>query len=169
MRSRRQIGKAQSFAGEPVARVHQPADVSEMIAQIVTRYPQRLGVRRPAALLLRHMPLEDALIEQRAADLGMELVVKPRRQSSHFDALDRGCRQQPIVIAIRAGMCLLDIFGNNRSTGHGRLAVDHEDRNFAGWIEQQKFLTALPEPLLRQPGLDTIFAEDQADIARMRT
>ena len=50
MRGRGEIGQAQPVAGEPVARAHQPADIGQMIADIVARRAQRLGVGRAAAL-----------------------------------------------------------------------------------------------------------------------
>ena len=52
MRRRGKVGEAQPVAGEPVARAHQPADIGQMIADIVAGGAQRLGIGRAAALFL---------------------------------------------------------------------------------------------------------------------
>src|SRR5450759_2964844 len=85
MRRRGKVGQAQPVAGEPVACAHQPADIGQMIADIVAGGAHRPGIGRPAALFHRHMPLEYALADQRAADFRMEFVVEPARQPAHLD------------------------------------------------------------------------------------
>src|SRR5664280_1865640 len=67
MRRRGKVGQAQPVAGEPVAGAHQPADIGQMIADIVAGGAHCPGIGRPAALFHRHMPLEYALADQRAA------------------------------------------------------------------------------------------------------
>jgi hypothetical protein len=86
MRGGGQIRERQTIAREPVARAHQPADISQMVSDILARGAHRFGIRRAAALLARHMAFVDALQHQRAADFLVELVVEPAREPPHFDA-----------------------------------------------------------------------------------
>ena len=84
MCGRGKIGQAQSIAGQPIARPDQPADIADMIADIVARGAQGFGIRRPAALVLRHMAFKDPLGHQRPAYFCVEFVIKPVRQPAHF-------------------------------------------------------------------------------------
>ena len=52
--------------------------------------------------------------------------------------------------------------------GYRRVALGHQDRRGAGRIEQQKCLAPLPAALFDQPQVEPVFAEDQANEARMR-
>ena len=86
MGSRCKISQGQSVARQPVARLHEPADIGKMIADIMARGAQRLGIGRSATLFLGHMALEDPLVDERATDLGVKFVVEPVRQTPHLDA-----------------------------------------------------------------------------------
>ena len=53
--------------------------------------------------------------------------------------------------------------------GIARPAFGDQHRRGAGGIERQKRLAPLPDPLFHQPQIEAVFAERQADEARMRT
>ena len=85
MRSGGKIGQAQPVSSEPITRAHEPADIRQMIADILAGGAQRFGAGRTATLFLRHMALECPFVNQRPADLRMEFIVEPVGQSAHLD------------------------------------------------------------------------------------
>src|SRR4249919_1281833 len=86
MGSRSKISQGQSVARQPVARLHEPADIGKMIADIMARGAQRLGIGRAAPLFLGHMALEDPLVDERTTDLDVKFVVEPVRQAPYLRA-----------------------------------------------------------------------------------
>ena len=77
-------------------------------------------------------------------------------------------RQQPPLAHLGA-MGLVEIFGDDAGAGNRRQALGDQHRRGARGIERQKRLAPLPGPLLHQPQIEAVFAERQADEARMRT
>ena len=66
-------------------------------------------------------------------------------------------------------MRLIDIFGDDGGAGNRRPAFVDQHRRGAGGIERQERLAPLPGPLLHQAQIEAVFAQHQADEARMRT
>src|SRR6266851_5158765 len=60
------------------------------------------------------------------------------------------------------------IIGDDSGAGNRRLAFRYQYRRGAGRVQRKKRLTALPGPLFGQPQIEAVFAERQADEARMR-
>src|SRR6516164_11076723 len=97
MRRRREVRIAQTLAGKPVARAHQPADIGEMIADIDERRTDRARIRRAAAVSLADIALERALHDQGAAHLAEEFVVEPAQQAADLDPAANVGRQQAMT------------------------------------------------------------------------
>ena len=53
--------------------------------------------------------------------------------------------------------------------GIGGTALGDQDRRGGRGIEREKRLAPFPGPLFHQPQVEAVFAEDQANEARMRT
>jgi hypothetical protein len=83
-----------------------------MIADIVARGAQRLGIGRSAALFLGHMALEDPLVHERATNLRMKFVVEPVCQAPHLDA-PPGLWGQQALLTILGLMGFLDVLGDD--------------------------------------------------------
>src|SRR5215475_9969395 len=127
MRSRCKVSQGQSVSGQPVARLHEPADIAEMIANIVARRAQRLGIGRTAALLLGHMTLEDSLVHEGATDLGVKFVVEPVCQAPHLDATP-GLGRQQAILTVLGLMGLLDIFSDDSGTWNRWFTLGDQNR-----------------------------------------
>ena len=66
-------------------------------------------------------------------------------------------------------MGLVEIFGDHAGAGNRRVALGDQHRRGAGRIERQKRVAPLPGALFHQPQIEAVFAERQADEARLRT
>src|SRR5450759_2774004 len=66
-------------------------------------------------------------------------------------------------------MALIKIFGDDAGTGNRGPAFRYQHRRGARGVQRKKCLAALPHPLFHQPQIKAVFAERQADEARMRT
>jgi hypothetical protein len=85
MRSCGEIGQGQPVSGEPIARAYEPADIRQMIADILAGGAQRFGAGWTATLFLRHMALECPFVNQRPTDLRIKFIVEPVGQAAHLD------------------------------------------------------------------------------------
>src|SRR5216684_7369444 len=157
----------QMVAGQKIPRLRQPADIGQMIAHICLGRTNHIRRRRAAAIFLAHETLVDALGDQGVGDLLEKLLVEPRHQPAHLDALTHRRWQQPPFIHPRA-MGFIKIFGYDSGAGDRRLAFRYQHRCGARGVQRKKRLTALPGPLFGQPQFEAVFAERQADEARMR-
>ncbi len=101
VRGGREVRVGEPLAREPVARLHEPADVGQMIADIAQRRTDRVGIGRAAAVRLAHLALEHALGGEGAADLGEELVAEPRHQPPHLDPRMQLARQEAVLAELR--------------------------------------------------------------------
>src|SRR5262245_32345956 len=135
-----------------------------MIADIVASCAQRISVRRAAALFLRHVALKRAFMYQRAADLGVELVVEPVCKPPHLDAAPRRLRQQTVLSTLRMGF--FDIFRDHCCARNWRLSFGDEHRQLSSGVELQKFFPALPKPFFHKAGGNTVLTENQAYVPR---
>src|SRR5690348_15529660 len=147
MRGRSQVGQTEAVAGEPIPGPHQPADIGQMIADIVTRGPQSICVWRSTALILRHMAFERPFGHQGAAHLAVELVVEPAGEPTDLDPLRGTLRQETVLRLIRLAVreCLFDVFRNDAGTRNWRFSFVHQYGELTGGVEQQEFLATLPE------------------------
>ena len=62
---------------------------------------------------------------------------------------------------------LVQPFGDDPGAGNDVAVVGRQQRGLPGGIEQQEFAPAFVDPFLDQFSLDAIFAEGQANEARM--
>ena len=138
-----------------------------MIADVVARRTDHLGVGRAAAGAHRHVALVEPLHGERARHLGEELVVEPAHQPAHLDPRARLARQQPLVAEL-AAPGLVEILGDDGGARNRRMAFLHQHRRGAGRVEHQELLAALPHPLLDRARGKAVLAERQAHEARMR-
>src|SRR5690349_3318289 len=100
MHGRREIRIAHSLAREPRALARQPADISEMIADVVARRTDRTRVGRPAALIAAHRLLVDAFRDQEGRHLGEHFFMEPARQPPNLNAPERIWRQQALLAGL---------------------------------------------------------------------
>ena len=157
------------FAGEPIARAHQPADIGQMIADVVARRTDRVGVRavrRPARRACD--ACRSARCTSGPADLGEELVVEPAGEPAHLDARDRvsaasaGARRSS---APRVSSRYSAIIGGAR---HRRMALLDQHRRGAGGIEHQNSSRRSQTRSSTSAASRPYSAERQAHEARMR-
>ena len=93
MRRGGEVRIGQPVAGEKIPGLRQPADIGQMVAHICLRRADHFGRRRAAAIVLAHEALVDTLGDQRVGGLFEKLVVEPRHQPPHLDALGHRGRQ----------------------------------------------------------------------------
>jgi len=62
----------------------------------------------------------------------------------------------------------VEIFGDDPGARDRRKAFGHQDRRGGRGIEQEKPFTPLPGPLLHQAQVEAVFAQREANEARMR-
>jgi hypothetical protein len=68
-----------------------------VLADIGARRAQHLRVRRAAALIRRHLQLEDTFAHQRPRHVGFHLLQEPFDQPADFGALEGVFRQKPAI------------------------------------------------------------------------
>ncbi len=168
MRRGGEIRVGQPVAGEEVPRLRQPADIGQMIAHIDLGCADYVCRRRAAAILLAHETLVDALGHQRVRRLLEEFFVEPRHQSAHLDTLGHRGRQQSPFARLQA-VRLVEIFGDDPGARNRRKSVSHQDRRGARRIEHEKPFAPLPGPFFHKAQVEAVFAQHQANEARMRT
>jgi hypothetical protein len=126
-----------------------------------------LAARITAAILLAHETLVDAFGHQGMGDFLEEFFVEPGHQPPHLDALGRRFRHQPLV-AHCGTMGLVDIFGDDGGAWNRRKSLGRQHRGRARRIKRQEGLAPLPAALFHQLKVEPVFADDQANKARMR-
>lgn len=118
--------------------------------------------RRAAALFGGHLKLEDALARQRPRHILLHLLHEPFRQPADFGALERIFGQEP-AIALQNAMCLVEIFGDDRSAAERPHAVIDVDRQGASRVQSQEIAALFPGLFLDQLRLIAIFRQDQTN------
>src|SRR5204862_7542858 len=88
-------------------------------------------------------------------------------QPPHLDALAHRDRQQSPLVGGRS-MHLVEIFGDDADAGNCGITFGDQDRRGTRRIEREEGFAPFPGPLFHQAQIKSVFAEDQADEARMR-
>ncbi|MNV87590.1 hypothetical protein D3C71_1817270 [compost metagenome] len=84
-----------------------------MLADVGARGPQDLAVGCAAALVRRHLQLEDPLAHQRPRHIGFHLLQEPFDQPADFRALERILGQKA-AIPLHDAIRLVEIFRDDR-------------------------------------------------------
>ncbi|MNT46457.1 hypothetical protein D3C72_1831000 [compost metagenome] len=98
-----------------------------MLADVGARRAQHLAVRCAAALVRRHLQLEDTLAHQRPGHVGFHLVQEPFGQPADFGALERILGQKP-PIPFHDAVRLVEIFRDDRGATERPHTVVNIDR-----------------------------------------
>src|ERR1700732_1718700 len=167
MRRGGEVRVAEPVAGEKIPRPRQPADIGQMIPHIGLRRADHIRRRRGAPLI----PPPEALVckfgDQRMGGFLKKLFVEPRHQPTHLDALAHSGRQQP-ALGHGGALGLIEIFGDDAGARDCRLPFGDQHRRRARWVQREKRLAPFPGPLFHQTQVQTVFAENEANKARMR-
>src|SRR5204863_308839 len=91
---------------------------------------------------------------------------RTERRAGFYPRVPRLCC---VVLAPWHVAQIIDRRKMRRGAGNGRHALGKQHRRRSGGIERQERLAPFPGPLLDQPQIEAVFAQDQANEARMRT